>query len=154
MANQHTYLLEPGLWTMEGIYRDREDSPHRQTGQILVVHAPGLWTIESQLSISGQDARDFETRYDVSPMPQGRSFTEWKSISNGPEPIFGLFVLVEDAIMMPWESESGIYWGQEVLSRVAPDEYRCRGFAFIKREKVSSWAVRMARADQGQAMGE
>jgi hypothetical protein len=150
---RHTYLFEPGLWSMEGVYRDREDKPHRQTGQLAVVHSPGLWTIESSLAISGEDTRDFETRYDVTPMAEGRSFTEWKSITEGPEPIFGLFVVVEDSILMPWESESGTFWGQEALLMLSPGEYSSRGFAFIKREKVSSWAVRLTRADQGQALG-
>jgi hypothetical protein len=135
---------------------DSEDRPHRQTGELVVVHSPDLWTIESSLNISGQDARDFGARYDVEPMPADRRHTEWKSISMGPEPIFGLFVIVEDTIMMPWESESGVYWGQEVLAQVGPDGYLSRGFAFLKKEKVSSWAVKMTRASlsEGQTGGQ
>jgi hypothetical protein len=148
VTTKHTYLFEPGLWTMEGIYLDREEQPHLQTGQLVVIHSPSLWTIESQINISGQDTRDFETRYDITPMQPGKSYTEWKSITNGPEAIFGLFVVVEDTLMMPWESESGIYWGQEVLARVSPHEYLSRGFAFIKNDKVSAWAVKLTRATE------
>ncbi|MDR2368812.1 MAG: hypothetical protein LBF58_12045 [Deltaproteobacteria bacterium] len=146
MSVKHTYLVEPGLWTVEGIYLDKEDRPHRQTGEQAIVHGPSLWTIDSRVNITGEDTRDFDSRYDISPLEEGKSYTEWKSITGGPEAIFGLFVLVEDTVMMPWESESGVYWGQEVLARVSPDEYLSRGYAFIKREKVSAWAVKLTRA--------
>jgi hypothetical protein len=145
---KHTYLVEPGLWTVEGLYYDREERPHRQTGQLVIVHSPTLWTIDSRLNISGQDTRDFETRYDVAPMSSEQSYTEWKSITSGPEAIFGLFVIVEDTLMMPWESESGIYWGQEVLAKVGQGQYISRGFAFIKRDKVSAWAIKLTNSDQ------
>ncbi|MDR2301116.1 MAG: hypothetical protein LBF38_03610 [Deltaproteobacteria bacterium] len=147
MSVKHTYLLEPGLWTVEGTYIDKEERRHRQTGQLVIVHSPTIWTIESRLNISGEDQRDFDTRYDITPMEEGRSYVEWKSITSGPEDIFGLFVIVEDTIMMPWESESGIYWGQEIVARLTDREYLSRGYAFIKREKVSAWAVKMTRDD-------
>jgi hypothetical protein len=131
---------------VEGVYLDGEERPHRQTGDLVVSHSPSLWTIESRLHISGQDTRDFDSRYDITPFPEGKSYTEWKSITSGPEPIYGLFVLVEDTVMMPWESETGVYWGQEVLARVAEGEYLSRGFAFINRDKVSSWAVKLTKA--------
>jgi hypothetical protein len=142
---KHSYLVEPGLWTLEGLFYDRDERSHRQTGELVVVHGPSLWTIESRLNISGEDTRDFDTRYDIAPLGEGATYTEWKSITGGPEPIFGLFVLIEDTIMMPWESESGTYWGQEVLARVGEGEYLSRGFGFIKREKVSAWAAKMTK---------
>ncbi|MDR1545157.1 MAG: hypothetical protein LBU12_00255 [Deltaproteobacteria bacterium] len=145
----HTYLFQPGLWSVEGSFYDRQEGRHRQSGQLAVIHEPDLWTIDSQINVSGQDVRDFLTRYEVTPFKPGAAHTEWKSLSGGPEPIFGLFVVVEDCLMMPWQSRSGLYWGQEVLARLGPDEYLSRGFAFIKDEKASSWAVKLTR--QGAA---
>jgi hypothetical protein len=150
-AAGHTYLVKPGLWLMEGIFFDREEGRHRQSGQLVVVHSPDAWSIESELAISGEDTRDFLSRYDIEPLAPGAAYTEWKSETGGPEPIFGLFVIVEDAILSPFQSRSGHYWGHETLTRVSPDAYLSRGFAFIKREKVSSWAIKLTR--QGQASG-
>jgi hypothetical protein len=144
---KHTYLVEPGLWAVEGIYLDQEERPHRQTGELVVIHGQGIWTMESRMKVSGEDTRDFDTRYDITPLPEGKSYTEWKSITSGPEAIMGLFVIVEDTVMMPWESESGVYWGQEVLARVGPADYLSRGFAFINRDKVSAWAVKLTRSE-------
>jgi hypothetical protein len=141
----HTYLFKPGLWSVEGIFLDRSEGRHRQSGQLVVVHAPDLWTIDSEMTISGEDPRDFLNRYEVQPMAPGAVYTEWKSEAGGPEPIFGLFVVVEEALMMPWQSRSGAYWGHETLTRLNPGLYLSRGFAFLKRDKVSSWAVRMTR---------
>jgi hypothetical protein len=135
----------PGLWHVEGLYYDAYEKPHVQEGELLVEHAPDLWTIDSQMKISGQDLRDFNTRYEIVPFPEGVSYTEWKSLTGGPEPIYGLFLVIDNAIMMPWQSKSGQYWGQEVLFSQDEDNYLSRGFAFLKDKKVSSWAARMSR---------
>ncbi|MDR2349174.1 MAG: hypothetical protein LBF41_00935 [Deltaproteobacteria bacterium] len=145
MSRQHTYLIEPGLWAADGIYYDDADQPHVQRGELLVEHAPDLWTIDSQMKISGQDRRDFNTRYEVKPLPEGVSFTDWKMLSGGPEPVFGLFVFVEECVLMPWQSRSNRFWGQEVLFSKSPDEYLSRGFSFIQDKKVYSWAVTLKR---------
>jgi hypothetical protein len=141
----HTYLFEPSLWSIEGIYRDGKNIPHNQEGQLLISHTPELWTIDSQLKISGEDKRDFVTRYEMNPFPQIEQYAEWKSFTGGPEPIFGLFVVIEDTIMMPWQSQSGQYWGQEVLTYKSSTLYHSRGFAFLKDKLVSSWYADMRR---------
>ncbi|MDR0550332.1 MAG: hypothetical protein LBI10_13135 [Deltaproteobacteria bacterium] len=146
---KHTYLLQPGLWEVEGHYFDGEENRHEAKGQILMTHGPDLWTMESQIKISGQDRRDFLSRYEITPLADKASFTEWKSQVGGPEPIYGLFVLVEDTVMMPWQSSSGVYWGQECLGFKTPDEYQGRGFAFLKNQKASAWAFRLTRLSDG-----
>jgi hypothetical protein len=145
MSISHTYLFEPSLWSVEGIYRDGKNIPHSQEGQLLISHTPELWTIDSQLTISGQDKRDFLTRYEFSPFSATEQYAEWKSFSGGPEPIFGLFVLIEETILMPWQSQTGIYFGQEVLVYQSPTQYLSRGFAFLQNKLVSSWAATLSR---------
>jgi hypothetical protein len=145
----HTYLVAPGLWEIEGHFYDQDENRHDAKGELLMSHKPELWTLESQIKISGQDQRDFISRYEIVPLPAKVAFTEWKSLVGGPEPIYGLFVLVEDTVMMPWQSSSGTYWGQEVMGYKSPDEYLGRGFAFIKGKKVSAWAFRLLRLSGG-----
>jgi hypothetical protein len=149
----HSYLYQPGLWYVEGIYFDKDENQHRQTGQLVIVHNPDLWTIDSMLNISGEDTRDFQTRYEITPQAPDRTYTEWKSLSNGPEPIYGLFVAVNDVIMVPWQSRSGVYLGNEVIIRLTNNEYLSRGFAFIQNSKVSSWSVTLTRAAGGDQAG-
>ncbi|MDR1037056.1 MAG: hypothetical protein LBT40_10940 [Deltaproteobacteria bacterium] len=150
----HTYLLMPGLWQADGIYYDQDEKPHLQTGEVLVEHAPDAWTIDIRLNVSGQDRRDFVSRYTVVPFPEGVSFTEWKSHTGGPEPVFGLFVIVQESILMPWHSQSGQFWGQEALSSVTPDLYLSRGFAFLRDRKAYSFATRLTRLGGGGGSGD
>ncbi|MDR1166786.1 MAG: hypothetical protein LBO66_13130 [Deltaproteobacteria bacterium] len=145
MPRTHTYLFEPGLWSIQGVYYDESERPHAQTGQIVISHGPKLWTMDSQIQISGEDKRDFVSRYEIVPFPPNVSYTEWKSYAGGPEPLFGLFVVVEETLLAPWQSQSGQYWGQEALYSQSPDAYLCRGFTFLKERKTSSWAVRLTR---------
>jgi hypothetical protein len=133
------------LWAVEGIYRDEKKIPHTQEGQLLITHTPELWTIDSQIKISGEDKRDFLTRYEFNPFSASETYAEWKSFSGGPEPVFGLFVIIEELIMMPWQSQTGQYWGNEVLTYQSSTLYLSRGFAFIKERLVSSWNAEMRR---------
>ncbi|MDR2199055.1 MAG: hypothetical protein LBR53_06335 [Deltaproteobacteria bacterium] len=145
MSVTHTYIFEPGLWSVEGIYRDGKNIPHAQEGQLLVSHTPELWTIDSQLKISGRDKRDFLTRYEFAPFSALDVYAEWKSFSGGPEPIYGLFVVIEESVMTPWQSQTGQYWGQEVLTFQSSVKYLSRGFAFLKDKLVSSWSAELQR---------
>ncbi len=143
IAFKHSYLLRPGLWDITGLYYDINNNAYPQNGQIVVTHEPELWVIEARLSINTGQTQTVNSRYDVQPLAEGRTFTDWKSETGGPEPIYGLFVLVEDTLMSPWQSRSGTYWGQEILTRVGEDEYSGRGFAFLKEDRVSAWATRL-----------
>lgn len=140
---RHTYLLQPGLWELTGIYYDINNNPFPQRGQLVITHESDLWTIDAQLVITTEQTQSVSSRYEVQPLAPEAGFTEWKSETGGPEPVFGLFVLVGDTIMSPWQSRSGTYWGQEILMRWSPSEYRGRGFAFLKDDKVSAWSTRL-----------
>lgn len=143
LEKKHTYLLRPGLWTIAGVYYDQNGRTHLQKGQIAVTHEADLWTIDSQLTLTLDQTQTVNSRYDVQPLGPEATYTEWKSETGGPEPVFGLFVLVDDTVMSPWQSRSGTYWGQEILVMVNPVEYRGRGFAFLKNEKVSAWSTKL-----------
>lgn len=143
-ATQHTYLLKPGLWEMAGIYYDKNDHPFPQKGTILVTHEPGLWTVETKLTITTEITQETSSRYEITPPAPGATFMEWKSEAGGPEPIYGLYVMVGDAIMSPWQSKSGQFWGQETFIKTGEGDYQTRGFAFLGQERVSAWSMRLA----------
>ena len=142
---EHSYLLKPGLWEMTGSYVDRNNNSWPQRGQLVITHEPDIWVIEAQLVINTGETQTVNSRYDVQPLAPGAAFTEWKSETGGPEPVLGLFVVVDDTLMSPWHSRSGAYWGQEILIRQSQTEYQGRGFAFLNQEKVSAWSTRLTR---------
>ena len=147
---KHTYLLQPGLWELSGIYYDLNNNPFPQKGQLVVSHEPDLWTIEAQLVITTEQTQTVSSRYEIKPLGERADHTEWKSETGGPEPVFGLFVMVGDTIMSPWQSRSGTYWGQEILMRWSAVEYRGRGFAFLNDRKVSAWSTRLTFTGGGE----
>jgi len=142
---EHTYLLEAGLWEISGVYYDANDHPFPQKGQLVIIHSPEIWTIEGEVTITTHETQKVASRYEVQPLAPGAAFTEWRSETGGPEPVLGLFVVVEDVLMSPWQSLSGAYWGQEILRRVSDEEYVGRGFAFLNNQKVSAWSTRLVR---------
>ncbi|MDR1045913.1 MAG: hypothetical protein LBP33_12505 [Candidatus Adiutrix sp.] len=139
----HSYLVRPGLWEISGRHYDRHNNAYPQRGRLVVTHEPDLWIIETELTITTEETQTLHSRCEVQPLAPGATHTEWKSETGGPEPVFGLFVLVEDSLMSPWQSRSGDYWGQEMLVQVGPKEYRGRGFAFLRNEKVFAWSTRL-----------
>lgn len=143
---KHTYIMEPSLWEMSGIYHDVNNNKYPQKGQVVVSHQSDLWTLEGQLTITTHETQDINYRYEIQPPPdETATFVEWKSETGGPEPVFGLFVIVEDTIMSPWQSQSGTYWGQEIFTYINPNEYQGRGFAFLQNEKVAAWSIFLTR---------
>lgn len=143
----HTYLMRSGFWELDGLIEGPDGQVCRQTGQLVVCRRDGLWSIDSLIVISRPTAREIVSRYEVGPFNEKDACAEWKAHLGGPAPIYGLFVIVEDAIMSPWQSSSGDYWGQEIMVWAADDEYRVRGYAFLKRQRVSAWSARMFRRD-------
>ncbi len=138
---KHEYLYQPGLWDMAGVYYDRNNNPFPQKGTLLVSHEGDLWVVETTLTITTHETQHLASRYEVkAPAPEA-AFTEWKSEAGGPEPLYGLYVFVGDTIMSPWQSKSGAYWGQEVLTRTAENEYQARGFAFLEKEMAQAWST-------------
>ena len=144
-AVSHAYLMEPGLWEVNGIYYDANDNPFPQKGQVVITHTGGLWVVEGDLTIITHETQQISSRAEVQPLAPGASFTEWRSEAGGPEPVLGLFVLVDEVIMSPWQSRSGAYWGQEILRRLSDDVYEGRGFAFLDNKKVSAWSTSLKR---------
>lgn len=143
LETKHTYLIQPGLWELAGIYYDQNNNPFPQKGQLVVTHEPELWTVDAQLVITTEQTQTVSSRYEVQPLKDEATYTEWKSETGGPEPVYGLFVLVADTIMSPWQSKSGLYWGQEILMRKSAIEYQGRGFAFLDKKQVSAWSTRL-----------
>ncbi len=140
---KHSYLHQPGLWDVAGIYYDRNNNAFPQKGTLLVSHEGDLWIVETTLTITTHETQKLASRYEIKAPGPDDSFIEWKSETGGPEPVYGLYVFVGDAIMSPWQSKSGAYWGQEVLTQVSENEYQARGFAFLEKEKVQAWSTRM-----------
>jgi hypothetical protein len=130
---------------MDGIFYDHKNTPHTQTGNIIITHSKDLWTMETQLNISGIDKRDFVSTYDITPFPPDESYTEWKSYSGGPEPIFGIFLVIKETILVNWHSLSGVFWGQEALVSLSPEIYTTRGYAFLQNKNISSFAAKLTR---------
>lgn len=145
MNSAHTYLMCSGLWDLDGLIEGADGVKFKQEGQLAVYRQDDIWSIDSRITILRPAPQDIVSRYEVAPFNEAAGYAEWTSHVGGPEPVHGLFVIVEDAIMSPWQSSGGEYWGQEVLVRVADDEYRVRGFAFLKQNKVSAWSARMFR---------
>jgi hypothetical protein len=141
----HTFLFEEALWDASGAYYDAAGTRFPTEGRTVITHQTGLWINEGTLKILSENPMEFRNRYEVMPFPPGSDRTVWHSYNPDLEELEGWFVIVEDAIMSPWRSKSGQFWGQEVLIQVNDDEYRGRGFAFHGETKMSSWAVRLVR---------
>lgn len=139
----HTFLFNEGLWEASGTYYDAQGNRLSNEGQTVITHGPDLWISEGSMKIIGENPMEFHNRYEIIPFAPGFDFTTWRSFNPDLETLHGHYVIVEDAIISPWQSETGEFWGTEFLVQVSETVYRGRGYAFRQGQKLSSWAVQL-----------
>ena len=140
---QHSFLFQEGLWLANGRYYDACGVALPCEGQTRITHAEGLWINEGFMRVLADQPVEFSNRYEIVPFEEGQEITTWHSLNPDLENLHGQFIIVFDAIISPWQSESGEYWGSEFLLQINDTLYHNRGYACRGNTKLSSWAVEL-----------
>ncbi|MBF0529013.1 MAG: hypothetical protein HQK55_07045 [Deltaproteobacteria bacterium] len=143
---RHTFLFDPCLWETDGVYYDANGQRLLCEGRTVITHQPDSWTNEGTLRLMTDPPLELHNRYDIVPFAPGLDMTTWTSFNPEIEILHGRFIIVEDAIISPWKSTSGEFWGTEFLVQVSETEYRGRGCAFKGEFKLAGWAIRLRKS--------
>jgi hypothetical protein len=141
---RHTFLFRPALWESRGWFYDNAGNRLPCEGQTVITHESDIWINEGSMKVIGPQPMEFTNRYEIAPFKPGLDFTTWQSFNPDLESLSGHFVIVEDAILSPYKSESGQFWGNEFMVQVSEREYRGRGYVFQGDQKLSSWAIQLS----------
>ncbi len=142
---KHTYILEEGVWQTTGRYYDEYENCYQMEAETKTTHNKDEWIHEGTMIIHSPQILELSNRYEIIPMVNNKSFTNWVQFNPDLGIITGKLMIMENTILSCYRSETGEYTGTEVLIQTSPDKYTNRGFAFRGNEKLSSWSADLLR---------
>jgi len=142
---EHTFLLRPGLWRVEGEFYDGLGNLTGLEGSAEVRHYPDKWIYEAVLRTMTPTPQETRTQYEIHPLAPGAFATHWSSSSPTLGTLRGRFLFVADAILSSYESATGRYRGQDTLLQRDERRYSARGALFDGARLLSAWAVELVK---------
>ncbi|RJX21570.1 MAG: hypothetical protein C4570_02455 [Ammonifex sp.] len=143
----HTFLFQPATWTAKGTFTDADGNTVPVDGETTITHEPEVWVNEGYMRLLDESGLELQNRYEIVPFAEGKDFTSWKSFNPALGVLIGAFSIVDDSIISISASEDGQYYACEYLLKIDDGNYRGRGVLFRSGEKLSSWAVDLAKED-------
>lgn len=142
---EHTFLLEEGLWSVEGrlLLPGQPGAPF--AGETRVSHEPWVWRLDGYLQVQPAGMR-LENHYEIRPFMGHEPTMDWTSQNPVLGRLRGHFALVEDALISVFEAEGRELRGTEVLLRQDAGAYLSRGALLEGGTLVSSWVATLRRA--------
>jgi len=140
---EHTFLLRPGLWQVEGDFVDGLGTVTGVEGTAEVRHYPDKWVYEGALRTIAATPQETRTLYEIHPFAPGTIATHWSSASATLGTLRGRFLILDDAILSVYESATGRYRGQDTLFRRSERRYSARGALFDGAKLLSAWAFEL-----------
>lgn len=124
---------------------DDQGRYHPVEGETKITHTEGLWINDSCMTLQGDNAVEYKTRYEIVPMERGQELTSWISENPALGKMMGKFIIVDDSIISIFTSENGALQGTECLRLIDDDLYSNRGCLLRGDKKISSWAVELRK---------
>jgi hypothetical protein len=141
----HTFLFEPGVWTLDGTFWSADGRSMAVVGHTEVSHGHECWMLAGRMRVLATPPADFVSVYRIAvPGHDGRGY-KWMSDDSTLGKLHGTFTVVDSAIISMYRSEQGGYQGTEHLRQVGPDEYDAYGVLLMEDRRLSSWHVTLKR---------
>ena len=140
---EHTYLLRPGLWRVEGEFVDVLGTLPGVEGSAEIRHYPDRWIYEGTLRTLTPIPQETRTLYEIHPLVPGAIATPWTCASATLGTLRGRFLVLSDAIVSAYESATGRYRGQDTLLQRDERRYSARGALFDGGKLLSAWSVEL-----------
>ncbi len=144
---KHTFLFKEHTWIATGVYFDANNDPIPAAGETRIIHREHIWIIEGIMRVFGNRPQEIKNSYEIVPFGENRVVTRWTSFNPALGTLSGSFMIVDDAIISTYCSETGEYAGTECLLHIDEGCYHVRGFALKGDEKLSSWSFELKRKE-------
>jgi len=139
------FLFEENIWIAKGVYIDDQGQYHAVEGEARITHTDGLWINDSCMTLQGDNAVEYKTRYEIVPMKRGQERTSWTSDNPALGKMTGKFIIVDDSILSIFFSKDGAFQGTDYFRLIDDDLYSNRGCLLRGDKKISSWAVELRK---------
>lgn len=141
----HTYLLEPGIWTGRGTFWREDGEALLAESQTEVAHQNDCWLITGSLKVFGSPPVEFRNAYSIElPTKTGRCL-KWTSENATLGKVRGTFSVLEHCIMSVYSCETAGYHGAEHYGRIDAEQYQASGVLLLEARRLSSWEILLTR---------
>ena len=146
METSHTYILQPGNWSVAGNFYDANGMRLKITGDVGITHSEEEWANDSRMVLHTPDGPlKFGNVYEIEPVLKGLESTIWETQHGALGLLIGTLLIMEDCLIMSYTAEGGHYAGSETLIYVNDDLYQSYGVMWQGDQKISSWRARVER---------
>lgn len=141
----HTFLFEPGVWTLSGMFWSADAQGIAVEGRTEISHGKGVWMLAGRMRVLASPPADFVNIYTIE-APEGEALeSRWTSENSTFGKLHGIFTVVGPCILSVYRSEQGGYHGTEHLRQIALDQYEATGVLLMDERRLYSWHITLAR---------
>jgi hypothetical protein len=141
----HTFLYEPGLWTMSGMFWSADGAGMAVEGSTEISHGQHCWMLAGRMRVLASPPAEFVNIYTIEIPGRDALASKWRSENSSLGKLHGVFTLVGSSILSLYRSEQGGYMGTEHLHQMTPDQYVADGVILMDDRRLSSWRVTLTR---------
>jgi hypothetical protein len=127
----HTFLFEPGVWMVTGMYWSADAQGIALEGRTEISHGRECWMLAGRMRVLASPPAEFASKWTSENSTLGR--------------LHGVFTIVGKAILSLYRSEQGGYQGCEHLLQITADQYEGYGMLLMDDRRLSSWQVKLTR---------
>jgi hypothetical protein len=146
----HTFLLEPAVWTSQGTFWSADGESREALGRTEIAHRPECWLLARTLKVLGSPHVEFVHAYSITP-PGRAQCMKWTAEEATLGKLSGTFSIVGTSIVSVYTCSASGYHGAEHLGQVDSDHYHATGILLLNERKLYSWQSVLTRASQAQS---
>jgi hypothetical protein len=144
-AMNHTFLYEPGVWTLTGMFWSADGQGMAVDGSTEISHGPHCWLLAGRMRVLASPPAEFVNVYNIQIPGKDALASKWTSENSSLGKLHGVYTVVGPAILSLYRSEQGGYLGTEHLEQITADQYSAYGVLLMDDRRLSSWQVTLTR---------
>ncbi|HUK01919.1 MAG TPA: hypothetical protein VLW26_06530 [Steroidobacteraceae bacterium] len=141
----HTFLYEPGLWTLTGTFWSGDGQGIPVEGRTEISHGTACWMLAGRMKVLASPPAEFVNIYTIEIPGKDALASRWSSDSSALGKLHGVFAIVGPTIVSLYRSEQGGYQGTECLRQVSADRYEAHALLLMEGQRLSSWQLTLTR---------
>jgi hypothetical protein len=142
---QHTFLYEPGVWTLSGMFWSADGQGIAVEGRTEISHGKDCWMLAGRMRVLTSPPAEFVNIYCIEVPGRDELSSKWSSENSTLGKLHGVFAVTGPTILSLYRSEQGGYQGTEHLRQITSDQYEAYGVLLMENRRLSSWHVKLAR---------
>jgi hypothetical protein len=142
---KHTFLLQPGLWQLQGYFIDEQNRFAMLQGDVQIAHYSRKWINESLVNIDDRVYPEISNQYQIAPLKDGATSADWNTKNSVIGKLKGSYTIDHQFIVSEFKTTNGLYRGAEYLEMLSNDKYSNKGYLMRGETRQAFWTAELIR---------